>query len=119
MHSFRPVRAIYCPICAFECRQQMRHEVVCPNCLFSPQLQGALRAAVYGVDPPSRPPRDQGLGAWLWCPSCTAELDDYDEVGRFLRCPACALHLRSVSLTELIEAKAQYRDRNPADDWRL
>ncbi len=49
MHSFRPVRAIYCPICAFECRQQMRHEVVYPNCLFSPQLQGALRAAVYGV----------------------------------------------------------------------
>src|SRR2546428_2104990 len=99
------VRPIYCPICACECEQPMGHQVHCPEWGgFSPQLQGSIRAAVYGVDPPKSEPREPGLAPSLWCPSCTAALDEYDDVGRFLRCSHCALHLRSVSLTELVEA---------------
>lgn len=91
----------------------MGHHVHCQEWGgFSPQLQGSIRAAVYGVDPPKNEPREPGLGRWLWCPSCTGELDEYDDVGRFLRCSHCALHLRSVSLTELVEAKGEH----PAPD---
>lgn len=112
-HSSGPVRSIYCPICASECRQQMKHQVRCPEWGgFSPQLEGSIRAAVYGVDRPKNEPRAPALAPWLWCPSCTGELDEYDEVGRFLRCLQCGLHLRGVSLVELIEAK----DDHPAPD---
>jgi hypothetical protein len=110
-----PVRPIYCPICASECEQRMRHEVSCGH--FSARLQGAIRAAVYGVDPPKTSPRKPELAEWLWCPNCTAELDEYDEVGRFLRCPHCALHLRGVSLVELLEAKEDHKDPNEKQWW--
>lgn len=91
----------------------MKHQVHCPVWGgLSPQLQGAIRAAVYGVDRPKNEPRVPGLGSWLWCPSCTGELDEYDELGKFLRCSQCGLHLRSVSLTELICAKSEH----PAPD---
>src|SRR5213082_2395822 len=100
------VRPIYCPICASECEQRMAHQVQCPRWAgFSAKLQGSLRAAVYGVDAPKSAPRKPELASWLWCPNCTGELDEYDDVGRFLRCPHCALHLRGVSLGELIELK--------------
>jgi hypothetical protein len=62
------------------------------------------------------PPREPELASWLWCPNCTGELDEYDDVGKFLRCPHCALHLRGVSLAELIEAKSEHGDPN-RDIW--
>jgi hypothetical protein len=111
------VRAIYCPICASECKQPMGRQVQCPKWGgFSAQLQGSIRAAVYGVDPPANAPRESGLGDWLWCPSCTGELDEYDDVGRFLRCPQCGLHLRGISLAELTELKEEHPDPR-SDPW--
>jgi hypothetical protein len=80
-------------------------------------LQGSIRAAVYGVDPPKNPARKPELADWFWCPSCTGELDEYDDVGRFFRCPHCALHLRGVSLVELIGAKEEHGDPNERPWW--
>jgi hypothetical protein len=92
----------------------MGRGVSCPQWgIFTAQLQGSIRAAVYGVDPPKTGPRKPELGSWLWCPSCTGELDEYDEVGRFLRCPHCALHLRGVSLAELVELKSEHPEPDP------
>lgn len=110
-------RAVYCPVCACERDQPLAHQVHCPNWGgFTPQLQGSLRAAVYGVDPPKAKPREPELAAWLWCPNCTQELDEYDEAGKFLRCSQCGLHLRSVSLMELVQAKADHPTLE-ADGW--
>lgn len=117
--SFGYARSIYCPICASECEQPMKHQVFCPVWGgFSPQLQGSIRAAVYGVDRPKNRPRQPGLSTWLLCPSCTGELDEYDDIGKFLRCPDCGLHLRGVSLTELIDAKSEHPDPDQdIDRW--
>lgn len=95
----------------------MGHQVRCPKWGgFSPQLQGSIRAAVYGVDPSKNEPRTPEIGSWLWCPSCTGELDEYDDVGRFLRCSHCALHLRSVTLSELVRVKSEHPVLD-LDDW--
>jgi len=106
------MKTLHCPVCA----SQVTERAGLFSCVKAGRLPTplghALRRAIYSVDAPKKPPRHAPESApYLWCPSCTGELDDQDERGRELRCPDCGLSLPSVIQLELIEFKQVHEDR--------
>ncbi|HEX7891453.1 MAG TPA: hypothetical protein VF522_19030 [Ramlibacter sp.] len=107
------LRKIHCPVCA-----SLVNEARGDRFIFSCEAGGALenstghalRNAVYRADPPRQPPRaSPELADYLWCPNCTAAMDDYDERGRELRCAGCGLSIPSALQVGLIAFKEDHR----------
>jgi predicted RNA-binding Zn-ribbon protein involved in translation (DUF1610 family) len=112
------MRHLYCPICA-SVLEQNASGFKCPKGRWMESKLGfSIRRAVYGVDESKQPPRKAPeLAPYLWCPSCTAELDVFDERGRELRCPACGLSLPAITQLDLLEFK-KHHGKPDEDDWR-
>jgi len=73
------MRRLFCPICAGRIEWRINEfKCVATGAVFSAQLGNAIKNAVYSVDAPRTGPRAPVEAPYLWCPSCTAEMDGYD-----------------------------------------
>lgn len=104
------MRTLHCPICADKIEWTPTNFVCEQNDRLSPRLGNEIRHAVYALPAPTTPSRAPGLAPFLWCPNCTAELEDYDDRQRKLKCGACGLTLKAVDYAELMEVKARAKN---------
>src|SRR5204863_4272261 len=88
-----PMRRILCPICASDVEWRVNDFRCTVGPRFSSKLGNSIKNAVYSVKPPSREPRKPSLAPYLWCPNCAAELEEYNDKQRRLKCGNCSLEL--------------------------
>lgn len=104
------MRNLHCPICASKIDWKINNFNCSAGGSFSAQLGNAIKNAVYGVDPASHAPRKPSLAPYLWCPSCTTELEDYDDRQKKLKCSVCSLKLPATTYFELMEVKKYHSE---------
>ncbi|WP_162594137.1 hypothetical protein [Variovorax sp. PBL-E5] len=118
------MRKLYCLLCASPIEERTGR-FACTALLdplqveshhYSSKLGYSIRRAVYGVDAPTAPPRAPEVAPYLWCPSCTGELEDYDDRERRLQCVSCGLRLPATDQMELLEIRRGDADRS-SDPW--
>ncbi len=111
------MRKLHCPICASEIEQRSMTFACVRSGGPNSKLGYAIRRAVEAANAPKHPIRKAPEWApYLWCPNCTAAMDDYDERGRELRCPECGLSFPSVHQVELLEGK-EHHTRPSEYEW--
>ncbi|RCW73827.1 hypothetical protein DES41_102141 [Pseudorhodoferax soli] len=108
------MRVLHCLICAAPIEQRGSNRFNCSAGVrgggYSPRLGFSIRRAVYSVDTPKEPPRQPSMAPYLWCPNCTAELEDYDGRERRLQCASCGLRLPATDQQELLEIRQDHGD---------
>lgn len=109
------MRKLYCPICADEIEWRINEFRCSTGSRFSAKLGNAIKNAVYGVEPAISAPRKPLLAPYLWCPNCTAELEEYNDKQRRLRCAVCSLELSALEHFELMDIK-DWHDEPYVDD---
>lgn len=110
------MRKLYCPVCANEIRWRINAFDCNAGARFSAKLGNQIKNAVHSVERLTTPVRAPQIASYLWCPNCTAELEEYNDRQRHLRCLACSLELPALAHFELMEIKKSHPDLYEDDD---
>jgi hypothetical protein len=102
------VREICCPVCANEIEwSSLRFE-----CLSGPsistKLGNQIKNAVFAVDQYHGEIRKPEIAPYLWCPNCTAPLEEHDDPERRLECKNCSLKLRITTHADLVDLRDEH-----------
>ncbi|RKJ96647.1 hypothetical protein CE154_011530 [Alicycliphilus denitrificans] len=68
----------------------------------------ALQRAALAAKETTVEPKSHEIADYLWCPNCTAPMEDYDDRVIRLHCPDCGLRLPTREQIELIEDKVYH-----------
>ena len=107
------MRRLFCPICASYIEERHKEFSCAAGAYFPPRIARWIRNAVYAVDAPKNEPRMPAMATYLWCPSCTAELHEYDPKQLHLRCSSCSLELRAVAHQDLMRIRKTHEEPDP------
>jgi len=100
------MRQLFCPICASPIAWRINEfRCTATETPFSAALGSAIKNAVFDVDAARTKPRAPMEAPYLWCPSCTAEVDGYDGRDKRMRCSVCPCTLPALHHFELMEIK--------------
>lgn len=113
------MRKLYCPICASNVQwTSLKFTCELGPCM-STKLGNQIRNAVYAVEPYSGEVRKPEIAPYLWCPNCTAPLEEHDDRERRFECSSCSLKLHILAHVELMELRSEHvcRDKEGNLFW--